>query len=54
MNLVEILATMDIPDMRRDVSKPENVRWLIRNIGIRNSNNSFFAQALILLTSLDK
>ena len=27
---------LDIPSLRRDVSKPENVRWLIRNIGIRN------------------
>jgi hypothetical protein len=26
----------DLPHTRRDLSKPENIRWLVRNILIRN------------------
>ena len=33
------LADMDIPDMRRDITKLDNVRWLLRNIRVRNGNN---------------
>lgn len=27
-----------IPQTRRDLSDPKNIRWLIRNIGIQNKN----------------
>ena len=30
---------LDLPEMRRDLSKEENVRWLLRNIMIRNKDN---------------
>lgn len=29
---------LDLPDERRDISIPENVGWLLRNMGIRNRN----------------
>ncbi len=28
---------LDLPELRRDLSKPENLKWLIQNIGIRNN-----------------
>jgi hypothetical protein len=28
---------LDLPELRRDISKPENVRWLVRNIKVRNT-----------------
>lgn len=28
---------LDVPAVRRDISRPENVRWLVRNLLIRNS-----------------
>ena len=31
-------STLDLPELRRDLSKEENVRWLLRNILIRNSD----------------
>ena len=36
--MVLIPEDMDVPLNRRDTSKPENVRWLVRNLPIRNSN----------------
>ena len=38
--MVEIPDDMDVPLMRRDTSKMENVRWLVRNLPIRNYNHS--------------
>ena len=37
-SLSEILASMDIPASRREISRP-NVRWLMRNIQVRNSDH---------------
>jgi hypothetical protein len=47
--LMTILATMDIPVGRTDLSKPENVRWLLRNLGIRNHKHPGFEEAVRLL-----
>ncbi len=35
----ELLPEFDIPESRRDVSKITNVRWLLRNIRVKNSNH---------------
>jgi hypothetical protein len=37
---------LNLPEMRRDLSKPENVRWLIRNIWIRNKVPAKYLEAL--------
>ena len=34
--MMELLEMMDIPEMRRDLNKPSNVRWLLRNVAINN------------------
>ncbi len=47
-----LLRQMDLPEFRRDVSKPENVAWLLRNIQVRNSDNPFLGEAQALLRSL--
>jgi hypothetical protein len=44
-----LLREMDVPAMRRDISKPENVRWLLRNIRIRNLDNPSIGEAVMLL-----
>ena len=44
--MVTIPEDMDIPAMRRDTSKPENLKWLIRNLAIRNSNHPDFKKVI--------
>ena len=47
--LLEILQTMDIPDFRKDVSELSNIRWLLRNISIRNAQHPQHLEAQALL-----
>ena len=35
--LTELLAPLDIPTMRRDITKLSNLKWLQRNVSINNS-----------------
>lgn len=51
-DLVLWLSEMDIPKKRRDITAPENVRWLLRNLEIRNGRHPMIREtirALILL-----
>ena len=48
-----ILDMMDVPAMRKEVSAP-NVRWLMRNLGARNSGHPMFDTARILLKEILK
>jgi len=43
------LKEWDIPDMRRDISKLANVRWLQRNLGANNRDKSLFPEAIRML-----
>ena len=43
---------MLIPEMRKDVSKPENVRWLLRNISIQNRNHPELSRVIEELMAL--
>ena len=52
--LEEMLDGMDIPEMRRDVSKQENVEWLIRNLVINNDDNKDLGETLVSLLALRK
>jgi len=47
--LNDLLSTMDLPDMRRDITDISNVRWLLRNISVRNSKNEQIAEAIAVL-----
>lgn len=43
---------MDLPDIRRDFSKAENIRWFLRNAAIRNMNKPFINTAIDLAKEL--
>jgi hypothetical protein len=50
--LVEILATMDVPVRRwahGAARKHANLRWLMRNLGIRNAGHPDLAEAQQLI-----
>ena len=51
---VTLPKDMDIPSQRRDVSEPENVRWLLRNLGSRNGDHPQFKISLEILKNLYK
>ena len=42
--LKQLLADMDVPPSRLEL-RPEDVRWLSRNLGIRNSAHLNFTRA---------
>ena len=37
--VLEILEEMDVPEMRKDLNKIGNLRWLQRNLLIQNGNH---------------
>ena len=45
----EILSTMDIPSMRRDTGDISNLRWLNRNVGIKNAQHPQFRELRSIL-----
>ncbi len=50
-----LLLTMDIPESKFELAnKPENIRWLARNISIRNSKHKDIEQAIELIKLLLK
>ena len=34
--MTELLEMMEVPTMRRDLNKPSNIRWLLRNVAANN------------------
>jgi hypothetical protein len=48
------LEDMDVPDERRDLSNPDNVRWLLRNVRINNSGHINIDAVITGLRSLVK
>ena len=49
-----MLEMMEAPEMRMDVSKPANIRWLHRNLRINNSDHPLFETAIELVVWLMK
>ena len=45
---------MDIPIRRRDVTELDNVRWLLRNLGVRNGDHPQFTMSIEILKNLAK
>ena len=45
---------MDIPENNRDLSSMRNVRWLLRNLAVRNSGHPCFQSVMKNLTNLAK
>jgi hypothetical protein len=52
--LTKILKTMDLPFDRLNANIPANCRWLLSNMGIRNSNNPDYEKAKRMLKELNK
>tara|TARA_B100000945_G_C19987316_1_gene414969 strand:+ start:175 stop:411 length:237 start_codon:yes stop_codon:yes gene_type:complete len=40
-----MLEMMDVPEMRMDLDRPANIRWLHRNLAINNSAHPLFETA---------
>jgi hypothetical protein len=53
IELVSILKTMDVPRRRCELSK-SNLRWLARNIAVRNREHPQFEDAFNLIKLLLK
>ena len=45
---------MVIPKIRRDTTKPENVRWLLRNLGVQNQDHPRLEMVCTILKNLTK
>ena len=52
--VLEILNEMDVPDKRKDLNKIGNLRWLQRNLLIRNGNHPRAEEALVFIEHLIK
>ena len=45
---------MVIPKVRRDTTNPENVRWVLRNLGVQNQDHPRFEIVCTILKNLAK
>ncbi len=52
--LSTLLDSMIVPEMRKDVSKAANQRWLMRNLRVSNGNHPMIGSALEILKFLLK
>jgi len=53
-SLDAILKEMDLPEMRRDTSSLANVRWLMRNMGVKNKDHPKYGEAKKALKALHR
>lgn len=51
-DLHDAVATMDVPDARKTATDPHDLKWLGRNIGMRNADHPKFASACRALRAL--
>jgi hypothetical protein len=51
---ITLPVDMVIPKIRRDTTKPENVRWLLRNLGVQNQDHPRFEMVCTILKNLAK
>ena len=51
---ITLPSDMTIPEIRRDTTKPENGRWLLRNLGIQNQDHPNFEMVVLILKKLAK
>jgi len=47
-----LLETMEIPDMRRDLSSKSNLRWLLRNLRVNNGSHPQIDEAMAEIKAL--
>ena len=51
-SLTVLLEKMDVPNMRRDVTVASNLRWLQRNLAVRNSQHPNMSAVRVLIRDL--
>ena len=44
--LKKLLRGFDVPAHRKDKTTPQNLRWLVKNLGARNSGHPRYADAV--------
>ncbi len=49
-----LLDGMNVPEARRDISKPANVRWLLRNVSINNPSGHTLTETIRWLLRLQR
>ena len=54
LRLDELLMEMYIPNERKDLNFTSNIRWLLGNLGIYNSDSEGYDEALDLLRTLTR
>ena len=52
-NITRLLTPMEVPTTRRDLDKPENIHWLIRNLGVNNSGHEDYKVTIAILVFLN-
>ncbi len=52
LELLVIIEDMDIPEMRKDLNKLANLRWLQRNLMIRNGNHPRATEAVEMIAKM--
>ena len=45
-DLEKHLSEMDLPEQRRDLTSPSNVRWLVRNLRVRNGKHPMIKEVI--------
>ena len=52
LEVLVIIEDMDIPEMRKDLNKLGNLRWLQRNLLIRNRNHPRATEAVEMIAKM--
>ena len=53
-HIEDVLNTMDVPDLRKNLDYISNVRWLLRNIRIRNGDHPSCQEIIEHLQNLER
>jgi hypothetical protein len=52
--ITDILNELDVPVNRKAIDQPENIRWLVRNLHIRNYKHPQFNLCFALIIILNE
>ena len=47
-----LISTMDVPEGRKTNITVQDIRWLSRNLGVRNSQHPDFSEAMNIINSI--
>ena len=52
--LKTLLDQLDVPALRKDVTRPGNLRWLQRNLSVRNGGHAMLNTVLTMIRQLQR